>query len=76
MLICQLVRCILYAVSKSKEVGLFLGLLKNFYGYYDKIHGCLRNSAKTKVKGIMRFRAAVISLQVVKRLNKIVKKYQ
>lgn len=40
--ICQLVRHVLFAVSRMREQGVFLGMLKGFYLYYDRVHTAIR----------------------------------
>ena len=67
--ISQLIRHVLFAVHRMREQGLFMGMLKGFYAYYERIHSAIRRKdARKRLGGIGSFRAAVTAVIVVGRL--------
>lgn len=69
MMVCHLLRHYLYVVCRFRQQGIYAGLLKGFWFYYERVHWILR--AIPKLKGKAQFRKVVLTVVATIRLKKI-----
>jgi DNA repair exonuclease SbcCD ATPase subunit len=69
LVVCQLLRHLLFVVSRFKQLEVYTALLKGFWNYYEKVHWTIRTIPK--LKGIGQFRKAVLAVLAARRLRKM-----
>ena len=62
----QLLRHLLFIVSRFKQLTAFISLLKGFEQYYRRVHHYIRGS--NKLKGVRKLRSAVFAVIVGNRI--------